>query len=265
MIALAAILARDGPRDRRVAVRRPRRPAGRGHQRRRHGRPGSSATSTQQHVTLSVRAVAGRRSWRSGSAPPPAGRSTPARSSGADPALHEEGAVPLGRSGRGNVVVKVNGHPIDAAAAPGARVLGRGRRRVSRAHARRSSSRAASSCAASATTGTARSTPARRSRSASSPSGSRSSGTTRTTSRPRFEPASEADVCLVSGGLGPTHDDRTVELVARVAGAPLRVDSELEAQIEAVSRAVAERLAPALRRVRAGRHEAGDRFPTAPT
>ena len=28
-----------------------------------------------------------------------------------------------------------------------------------------------------------------------------------------------ADVCLVSGGLGPTHDDRTVELVARVAGA----------------------------------------------
>ena len=34
----------------------------------------------------------------------------------------------------------------------------------------------------------------------------------------------EADVCLVSGGLGPTHDDRTVELVARVAGTPLRVD-----------------------------------------
>jgi nicotinamide-nucleotide amidase len=54
--------------------------------------------------------------------------------------------------------------------------------------------------------------------------------------------ASEADVCLVSGGLGPTHDDRTVELVARVAGAPLRVDAELEAHIEGVSRAVAERL-----------------------
>jgi nicotinamide-nucleotide amidase len=52
----------------------------------------------------------------------------------------------------------------------------------------------------------------------------------------------EADVCLVSGGLGPTHDDRTVELVARVAGVPLRVDGALEAQIEAVSRAVAERL-----------------------
>ena len=29
----------------------------------------------------------------------------------------------------------------------------------------------------------------------------------------------EAGVCLVSGGLGPTHDDRTIELVARVASA----------------------------------------------
>jgi nicotinamide-nucleotide amidase len=54
--------------------------------------------------------------------------------------------------------------------------------------------------------------------------------------------ASEADVCLVSGGLGPTHDDRTVELVARVAGVGLRVDEELERQIEQVSRAVADRL-----------------------
>ena len=53
---------------------------------------------------------------------------------------------------------------------------------------------------------------------------------------------SGADVCLVSGGLGPTHDDRTVELVARVAGAALRVDRELETQIETVSRSVAERL-----------------------
>jgi nicotinamide-nucleotide amidase len=52
----------------------------------------------------------------------------------------------------------------------------------------------------------------------------------------------EADACLVSGGLGPTHDDRTVELLARAAGVELVVDEELEREIEAVSRAVAERL-----------------------
>jgi nicotinamide-nucleotide amidase len=51
-----------------------------------------------------------------------------------------------------------------------------------------------------------------------------------------------ADALLVSGGLGPTHDDRTVELVARAAGVGLVVDPELETQIEAVSRAAAERL-----------------------
>ena len=52
----------------------------------------------------------------------------------------------------------------------------------------------------------------------------------------------EADVCLVSGGLGPTHDDRTVEVVARVAGKALVVDEELEREIEGVSRLIAERL-----------------------
>ena len=52
----------------------------------------------------------------------------------------------------------------------------------------------------------------------------------------------QADLCLVTGGLGPTHDDRTVELVARVAGRQLVVDEELERRIEAVSRTVAERL-----------------------
>ena len=52
----------------------------------------------------------------------------------------------------------------------------------------------------------------------------------------------EADLCVVSGGLGPTHDDRTVELLAKAAGRKLFVDAELEAQIEAVSRAFAERL-----------------------
>jgi nicotinamide-nucleotide amidase len=54
--------------------------------------------------------------------------------------------------------------------------------------------------------------------------------------------ALDADAILVSGGLGPTHDDRTVEMVAQALGLGLHVDSELEAQIEAVSRAAAERM-----------------------
>src|SRR5947208_4135847 len=57
-----------------------------------------------------------------------------------------------------------------------------------------------------------------------------------------FDVALEADLCVVSGGLGPTHDDRTVELVARAAGLSLHVDEELRTQIERISRAVAERL-----------------------
>ena len=52
----------------------------------------------------------------------------------------------------------------------------------------------------------------------------------------------EADICLVSGGLGPTHDDRTIELVARVASRNLIVDAALESEIEQISRRFAERL-----------------------
>jgi nicotinamide-nucleotide amidase len=51
-----------------------------------------------------------------------------------------------------------------------------------------------------------------------------------------------ADVCVISGGLGPTHDDRTVDVLARAAGRAVVVDEALEAQIEAFSRRVAERL-----------------------
>ncbi|MBA3843583.1 MAG: nicotinamide-nucleotide amidohydrolase family protein [Actinobacteria bacterium] len=50
------------------------------------------------------------------------------------------------------------------------------------------------------------------------------------------------DLLLVSGGLGPTHDDRTIELLARAAGVPLHLDDELRAAIEVLSRRVAERL-----------------------
>jgi len=53
---------------------------------------------------------------------------------------------------------------------------------------------------------------------------------------------SGADLVACSGGLGPTHDDRTVEVVAKVAGLPLRVDADLETKIEAVSRMAAERM-----------------------
>jgi nicotinamide-nucleotide amidase len=52
----------------------------------------------------------------------------------------------------------------------------------------------------------------------------------------------EADLCLVTGGLGPTHDDRTVEVVARAARRKLVVEPALESEIENVSRAIAERL-----------------------
>jgi nicotinamide-nucleotide amidase len=52
----------------------------------------------------------------------------------------------------------------------------------------------------------------------------------------------DGDAVLTSGGLGPTHDDRTVEFVASAMGVGLRVSPELEEQIEGVSRAAAERL-----------------------
>jgi nicotinamide-nucleotide amidase len=50
------------------------------------------------------------------------------------------------------------------------------------------------------------------------------------------------DLLVCSGGLGPTHDDRTVELLARAAGRELRLDEAVAAEIERRSRAVAERL-----------------------
>jgi nicotinamide-nucleotide amidase len=53
--------------------------------------------------------------------------------------------------------------------------------------------------------------------------------------------ALEHDLVITSGGLGPTHDDRTIELLARAAGRGLIVDPELEQEIGAVVRGLAER------------------------
>jgi len=57
-----------------------------------------------------------------------------------------------------------------------------------------------------------------------------------------LEEGLQADLCVVSGGLGPTHDDRTVELVARAAGVGLRLDEELHREIGGISRAFARRM-----------------------
>jgi nicotinamide-nucleotide amidase len=52
----------------------------------------------------------------------------------------------------------------------------------------------------------------------------------------------DADLLVVSGGLGPTHDDRTVELLARAAGVGLHVEEPLREAIEELSRRIAARL-----------------------
>jgi nicotinamide-nucleotide amidase len=59
---------------------------------------------------------------------------------------------------------------------------------------------------------------------------------------PAIRDGLEADLLVVSGGLGPTHDDRTVELLALAAGLDAVVVPELEQEIEGVSRRIAERL-----------------------
>ena len=59
---------------------------------------------------------------------------------------------------------------------------------------------------------------------------------------PAIQEGLGADLLVLSGGLGPTHDDRTVELLARAAGLEAVVVPELEQEIEGISRRVAERL-----------------------
>src|SRR4029453_15462385 len=61
---------------------------------------------------------------------------------------------------------------------------------------------------------------------------------------PAIREGLEADLLVLSGGLGPTHDDRPVELLARAAGAGVEGVGvpELEQEIEGVSRRIAEAL-----------------------
>jgi nicotinamide-nucleotide amidase len=59
---------------------------------------------------------------------------------------------------------------------------------------------------------------------------------------PAIREGLEADLLVLSGGLGPTHDDRTVELLARAAGLELTVEEELADEIEGISRRIAEQL-----------------------
>jgi nicotinamide-nucleotide amidase len=44
------------------------------------------------------------------------------------------------------------------------------------------------------------------------------------------------DLCLISGGLGPTHDDRTVDILAKASGRSLVLDAELERAIDLVGK-----------------------------
>ncbi|MGN6257755.1 MAG: competence/damage-inducible protein A [Solirubrobacterales bacterium] len=47
----------------------------------------------------------------------------------------------------------------------------------------------------------------------------------------RFMAGEEMDLIVTSGGLGPTADDLTAEIVARFAGRPMELDEEMEAKI----------------------------------
>jgi nicotinamide-nucleotide amidase len=57
----------------------------------------------------------------------------------------------------------------------------------------------------------------------------------------RFMAAERMDLIVTSGGLGPTADDLTAEIVARFAGRPMTLDEAMEAKIAEVLRGFARR------------------------
>ncbi|MFL5897288.1 MAG: competence/damage-inducible protein A [Solirubrobacterales bacterium] len=57
----------------------------------------------------------------------------------------------------------------------------------------------------------------------------------------RFLAEEGMDLIVTSGGLGPTADDMTAEIVARFAGRPLALDEEMEAKIAAILSGFARR------------------------
>src|ERR1700710_763779 len=57
----------------------------------------------------------------------------------------------------------------------------------------------------------------------------------------RFLAAEGMDLIVTSGGLGPTADDLTAEIVGRFAGRPLQLDLEMEEKIATILRRFAKR------------------------
>jgi nicotinamide-nucleotide amidase len=57
----------------------------------------------------------------------------------------------------------------------------------------------------------------------------------------RFMAAEGMDLIVTSGGLGPTADDLTAEIVGRFADRPIALDEEMEAKIAAILRGFAQR------------------------
>ena len=66
------------------------------------------------------------------------------------------------------------------------------------------------------------------------------------------------DLIVTSGGLGPTADDLTAEVVARFAGRELVLDEGMEEKIAGILARFARRLALRRRRASRGQPQAGD-------